>query len=589
MSEQTKNVGQIAAIWINSIAPENQRLIWYDTVDRVHKVYQQSTGTWVALNSEVVTESTIAVLTTIAQGDGLSVGKFYYLTDVGTLAIAITTTKVWYVDSHSNYVVNDLAGSIQAYVNSTNLLIDGATGVWENGQLKFSFTTYTAGSSLQSDADYVVLRRKTGSVWSWVKCKLQGLISAVSGNSITWNNGLFFNFNNALNAKKNTAGGVVSWEQHNTDKNQLQSEINAATEANQDILDAAKTYTDNHTNEAYIYNTLQHSSSWTLINNPAPVPSSGSTLHTILNIILSWINLLKKSSNILVGSGFNPIGRTGNVNYSDTVRSALEKLVYKTVVELVIPSIIVDVIKTPHLYLKRGWKIQMFDVNNDGQTQMEFRVSDNTLVLANVDKNTELHTAQFAVVMGDKTIILTNRGVVPITGFDYSGVDAEIASGDTIDEIVEKLISSHSKLRARPYINETTWHAGTRVSWIIRDNVLFMRLTRMTLNVQVANDAAAEMDEVDLGDDFLQYIQIVFNILPWTYNKQSSTRTQKFIKLWSIGTGDVGLCISRLTNSNDGSETWTARLGYHHYEYVSVETYVNIPLSDEIVSLPLSF
>ena len=586
MDEQTKNVGQIAAIWINSTAPENQRLIWYDTVDRVHKVYQQSTGTWVALNPEVVTESTIAVLTTIAQGDGLSVGKFYYLTDVGTLAIAITTTKVWYVDSHSNYVVNDLAGSIQAYVNSTNLLIDGATGVWENGQLKFSFTTYTAGSSLQPDADYVVLRRKTGSVWSWVKCKLQGLISAVSGNSITWNNGLFFNFNNALNAKKNTAGGVVGWEQHNTDKNQLQNGINAATQANQDILDAAKSYTDNHTNEAYIYDTLQHGRPWTLLNNPPDVPSTGSVLHTILNVILSWINLLKKSANISVGSGFNPVGRTGDVNYSDTVRSALEKLVYKTSVQLVIQNIIADVINTPLLYLKKGWRIQMLDVNSDSQTQMGFRTSDNVLLLKNIGKNTELQTAQFAVVMGDKTIVLTNTGIAPITGFDYSGTDANIAAGDTIDQMVGKLISTHNKVRERPYTNQTAWNYCPTAYWCFRNNVLFLRLHRAVYTTgTVLGTRAYEFTDTVFSDEFTTAVRAAFDFVPWFYSNvdpySGDYYYQKWMPFMSAPNGWLCLCIVHRMQNN--VESWHSCLGYRHKEATS-ESGFTVPVPDGVVS-----
>ena len=330
---QTNNVGQIAAIWISPSAPENQKLIWYDTLESVHKVYETSTGIWVAINPQVVTNSTIATLTTIAQGAGLSVGKFYYLTDVGTLAIAINTTKVWYVDSHGNYVVNDLAGSIQAYVNSTNLLIDGATGVWEDGKLKFKFTTYSYGSSLQTANDYIVMRRKNGSVWNWIKIKLQGLISSVSGNSITWNSGLFFNFNSSLNAKKNTAGGIVGWEKYNSDKSDLQSGINAATQSNQQILNTAKGYTDTKTSDDYIYNTLQHGNPYTLLNNPPEVPGTGANLHTALTILLSWVKILQNANKIVLGNSFNNQGRSGNVNYTDSVLSAVEKLVYKIKVQ----------------------------------------------------------------------------------------------------------------------------------------------------------------------------------------------------------------------------------------------------------------
>ena len=174
---ETKNVGQIAALWISATAPTNVKLIWYDTAQSIHRVYESSTGNWIPLNPQIITNTNLAALAVVASGDGLAVGKFYFLTDLGVIAIAITTTKIWYVDSHSNYVVNDLAASIQYYLNSTNLFIDGSTGVWaaDTGRLEFNFTEITAPSNTN---DYVVMRRKSGAVWSWVKVQLNKLISS---------------------------------------------------------------------------------------------------------------------------------------------------------------------------------------------------------------------------------------------------------------------------------------------------------------------------------------------------------------------------------------------------------------------------
>ena len=325
-----KNVGQISAIWISAYAPENTKLIWYDVSEAVHKIYETSTGTWKSINPQVVTNSTIANLRTIAQGSGLSVGKFYYLTDVGTLAIAITTTKIWYVDSHGNYIVNDLAASVQYYVNSTNLLIDGTTGTWSsaNGTLNFSFSSVESGSNIQPANDYIVMRRNSSGTLSWLKFKLQALVSSASGNSIRWNNGLYFSFTDAISAVKNQPSGLVGYEKHNNDVQSIQNSINQIANSLNGFVTEANNYTDGKVTEQYIYNTLLHTTAWSLLENPPALPGS-LPLHSILNIILSWINNLQSANKIFLGSGFSPNGRQGDPNYMDTVRAAIEKLIYK--------------------------------------------------------------------------------------------------------------------------------------------------------------------------------------------------------------------------------------------------------------------
>ena len=325
---QSQNLGQVAGIWISSYAPENIKLIWYDTTEQIHKVYNAADGEWKSLNPQIVTNSNISALRAIALATGLTVGKFYYLTDVGTLAIAITTTKIWYVDSHSNYIVNDLSASIQAYVNSTNLLIDGTTGVWSGGQLKFDFNIISSGSNLQSNNDFVVMRRQNGTTWTWIKTKISDIISAVSGNSITWYNGLYFNFNSAINGIKNRAGGIVGYDAYIDNNNSISQSIAACATDRDEFLGLSKDYTDQETAAEKIYDKA-HSEAWTVLVSPPNIPSQTAKLEDILQILVSWANVLQNSDKIKIGSGFSPNGRSGNVNYSDTVRAAIEKLVYK--------------------------------------------------------------------------------------------------------------------------------------------------------------------------------------------------------------------------------------------------------------------
>lgn len=325
---KTKNLGQIAAIWISSNAPTNQRLIWYDTAERIHKVYDTYLGEWVSINPQVVTSTDIVSLKNIAVNSGLSHGKFFYLTDIGTLAIAITTTKIWYVDSQNNYVVNDLAATITAYINSNNLLIDGSTGVWNNntGKLEFSFTTLE--SDLDKDNDYFVIRRYYDSTWNWVKTKLKNIISNSLNNAITWNHGIYFNFKLALYNSINKSGGVLGYETYLHNQAIVNNAIENLSGANQEILDESKEYTDTKTSADALLN-KQIGRSITIYPNPPEIPGTGSTIANIYDIIFSWIKVLQDSNRIKIGSGFSISGRKGSVNYSDTVRSAIEKLVYK--------------------------------------------------------------------------------------------------------------------------------------------------------------------------------------------------------------------------------------------------------------------
>ena len=328
---KTQNLGQIGAIFIGSNPPTNTKLIWYDTNDKVHKVYNTNTGVWMRIISiQAVGNTTISNLHNMANSHELQPGAFYYLTDVGTLCIAITKTKIWYVDALNNYVVNDLVASQQYYINSDNLLIDGSTGVWntQTGKLEFSFNNITSGTDLQSDNDYIVIRRNNGMVWNWIKAKLSGFVSAVSGNSISWNKGFYFNFVSAVNSVMNKIGGVVGYDKYNEDKDNFNHSISVLSELNNDILLAAKSYTDNKTNDESIYG--KHlSQECTLLDNPPDIPGVGVSLKDIIDILVSWVNILQSANRIIIGNGFSANGRSGNINFSDSVKIAIEKLLYK--------------------------------------------------------------------------------------------------------------------------------------------------------------------------------------------------------------------------------------------------------------------
>lgn len=340
----TKNVGTIAALWVAATAPTNTKLIWYDTANSTHRTYNTSTGQWDALTPQSVTNTTLSALTTAAQS-GLPIGKFYYLTDIGTLAIAITQTKIWYVDVHSNYVVNDLVASIQSYVNSTNLLIDGVTGVWdaENGRLLFNFTEQTTPASLNKDKDYILMHRNNSGVMSWVKTKLANLISNVSGNSISWNNGLFFSASAYIGSVKDESGGVVGYDSYLIQIASIEAEIDNLAADNNAVRQDAYNYTDSKVTPNQIYD-KQLPSAITPSGSPSQ-PVVGWTLKSILNDIYGWVNKFKYGNNISIGANFNTNGVPGDVNQSDNITNAFQKVVYKLK-----KLLISDGIKLPNPY-----------------------------------------------------------------------------------------------------------------------------------------------------------------------------------------------------------------------------------------------
>ena len=321
----TKNLGQVSGLWIGTSAPSNTSLIWYDSTPaiRCHKVYSASLSAWVVLDQSSISSITYTELKNLARGTGLTQGSWYKITDQGNiLALAITTTKVQYVDVNNNFVIDDLAASATYAVTSSNLLIDDISGVWDadNNLLKFSFTETAHDGN--TDNDFVFGKKQRNGVWSLAKYKLSSFISSVTGNSITWNKGFFFNFLSALRGQYDVSGGVVSKDTYDTQKAALQQSIDNVASSNQAILNSAKNYTDGKTaaNEVYSKALPSSPTSGTAIDI-----AKGDTLSGIITKIQRWINQFKTATGIKVGQSFSPSSERASINNNDTVQSALEK------------------------------------------------------------------------------------------------------------------------------------------------------------------------------------------------------------------------------------------------------------------------
>lgn len=325
MSGNTKNLGQVSGVFISTTPPENTTLIWFDSTSsqRCHKIYDPALNQWVILNQGIISAITYSELESIAQGVGLSVGKFFKITDKGNaLALAITSTKVQYDDSLGNILIDDLGTNIQYHVTSSNLLIDDVAGVFDttNKKLVFQFNEITTPDFSN---DYILGKAKRNNVWSLVKYKFSKLLSTVTGNSLSWNNGLFFNFNSAFNAKLDISGGAVAKDTYDQDIELLQQDIENVASENQQIMDNANTAIAAATTDAQIYAKRMQAPQTT---GEAIDLAAGDSLGNGLSKIQRFINKFKFATGIRVSLDFNDNVPNSYVNNNDTVDSALRKL-----------------------------------------------------------------------------------------------------------------------------------------------------------------------------------------------------------------------------------------------------------------------
>ena len=323
----TKNVGQVAGLWIGTTAPSNHNIIWYDSTLSVqkHKVYDTSLSSWVILDSSSIISITYAELRTLAIGTGLSYGAWYLITDKGNLlALAITATKVQYTDVSNNFVIDDLSASATYVISSSNLLIDDISGVWDTSlnKLNYSFTE-TSSSSEETSDDYLFGKKQRSSVWSLAKYKLSTLVSTLAGNSIIWSKGIFFNFSSAIANIMNVTGGIVGKDAYEADKNTMNQSITTIANNNTTILNSAKTYTNSEVTDAKIYGKKLPSAPTT--GTPIDI-AINDTLLTIINKIQRWITAFKYANNIYVSTTFTPTSQATAINNNDTVDTALRKV-----------------------------------------------------------------------------------------------------------------------------------------------------------------------------------------------------------------------------------------------------------------------
>lgn len=305
----TKNLGQVAAIWLGTTAPENTSLIWFDTTPaiRKHKVYDEDLADWVVLDNDAISAITYSELQTLAQDPGLTLGSWYRITDpeyANTLALAITSTKIKYVDVNNNLIIDDLAGSKTYVVNSSNLTIDEIAGTWDALQKKLNFPfSRLSGNSDRGD-DLVLAERTVSSTTEFAVYTFRSLVSSHSSNSLTWaNDGIFFNFVAAVNNIINVNNGVVGYNQYQIDIANINQALSDMAQAVASSIEANQQYTDDAIADLDVY-ARQIQSAPVVPANPETIALNDS-LQTICGKIQYWLEkLATQSDGIKVASSY---------------------------------------------------------------------------------------------------------------------------------------------------------------------------------------------------------------------------------------------------------------------------------------------
>lgn len=326
MAGNTKNLGQVAGVHIGTTPPENTVLIWYDSTpsQKCHKVYDAAKRIWVILDQKIISYITYSELVNIAKNVGLSIGKYYQITDkANALAIAITTTKVQYNDAIGNILIDDLGTNIQYHVTSSNLSVDDVTGVFDETNKKLVFRFNETVPDFTED-DYILGKRQRNNVWSLAKYRLSSFLSKVTGNSITWNGGFYFNFSTTLRNYLDKKGGVVSKDTYDADIKVLTTSIQNVGKANQEIIQNAKTNTENATTPTAIYDKELPDVLET--GGEAIDVAKGDKLVTIISKFQRYINRFKYATGILLSDKFTSLDKAGKVSNNDTVETAIAKL-----------------------------------------------------------------------------------------------------------------------------------------------------------------------------------------------------------------------------------------------------------------------
>lgn len=326
MSE-TKNLGQVSGLFIGATPPVNLKLIWYDNTpsQEIHKAYNTGTSQWEAIDKFTVLGITYAELVTLASTTGLTIGKYFQITDRNnSLATSITQTKIQYTDLNGNIVIDDLGSNIEYIVSSSNLIIDDIQGVFDliTKRVVFTFTEEPAFGP----NDYIFGKGIRSGVSKLLKWKSTKIVSEAGANSLSWNNGVYFNFSGSLSSLYNVAGGIVSYNYFLTQFSSLENDINNVAANYQALVDSVNQSIDTGLSATNVYS-KQLPTTLDVAGEPVDI-AMGDSLTLILTKIQRYINKFKFTTGIRISPTFSDATTPLYINNNDTAESAFGKLQY---------------------------------------------------------------------------------------------------------------------------------------------------------------------------------------------------------------------------------------------------------------------
>lgn len=325
----TIDVGTVAGISIGTTPPSNPAIIWYDTTDKLHKNYDASIGQWIPMSQAIVSEigDFNDLINKANLPGGLPIAAFYNVlkrdadAQWNTMVWVVGQTRIQYVDKLNNIIVEDLAGqgTTTQYVASTNYFFDNIVATFDQktSKLNYTFQQLTDNPALE---DVLYGMRVINNIPTLVKRTVKSLLSNSSKNSLGFVNGLYFDFNAAMN------GVIVSEQTGDTQVpgyKQYKADYMAIEKAFDDVSKIINDWQNGSSAMIFGAKLIEVDPVTATVAAPQDLTTQDD-LKTALNKIQGWYNRLKLSTGMSLSPAYAPAANKSRYPQAgDTVEQAI--------------------------------------------------------------------------------------------------------------------------------------------------------------------------------------------------------------------------------------------------------------------------
>lgn len=325
----TKNVGQIAGIIVAATAPSNQTVVWYDTVAKLHRVYNVDEAVWAPLSLSVVSSvNDFSELVNKANAaGGLTIGTFIVVKNRdgdswNTLVWVIGPTRIQYVDTMDNMIVEDLAGTGTAvrYVAGTNYTFDNVVSIFdtETSKVNIEFQPLT---DAVPPTDVVYGKRVINEKETLISRPMSSLLSKAQGQSLSWTlQGLFFSFARAMAA-------IIDTQQqddtHVVGAKQYAADFAAINKLFNEVKKIVEDWQNNAPATVYASGLPELNPQTATVAAPNDA-KAGDSLQTLVDKMQGWYNRLKLATGESLSTAYAPAADKARYPQAgDTVEQAI--------------------------------------------------------------------------------------------------------------------------------------------------------------------------------------------------------------------------------------------------------------------------